>query len=252
MPRKARIKNLTNFSHIIVQGIERTYIFQEEYFKKLYLTLIQKNLEDTNIEILAYCVMDNHVHILLYQKNSNELTNFMLKVNTSFAIKYNKIKNRIGYVFRDRYYLQPITSERQLYNCLVYIHRNPIAANLSDNYDKYPFSSYKEFYNNEVLITDNGKKLIFGSSKNYFKTFEKIHKDRIINDIRDVQEYKEADIVIKDFINHYKKNIIEIKNDKVLFQKLLLKLKLESKLSLRKMENIFSIGKDTLNKIMKN
>lgn len=251
MPRKARCRNFTNFSHIIVQGIERKYIFVEDYFKKLYLNLIEKNLKDTNIEILAYCIMDNHVHILLYLENLEELKIFMKKINTSFAMKYNKIHNRVGYVFRDRYYLQPIVSETQLYNCLVYIHKNPINAKIVASYNEYEYSSYQEFYDKQVLITNKGKKLIFGSDKNYIKVYEKIHADRIINDIRDVQEYKDYDITIKKFLKIYEKNIEEIKNDRELFQKLLVILKLECGLSLRKMEAIFDIGKDTLSKIMK-
>lgn len=210
MPRKARSVVITNYSHVIVQGIEKSFVFKEKYFKELYLSLIKKNLEDTKIEILGYCVMDNHVHMILYSNNYKELGLFMQKTNTSFAVKYNKIKNREGFVFRNRYYLQPINSERQLYNCLVYIHRNPIKANMVSKYEEYQFSSYKEFFKKQDLITDKGIKLIFDSANNYIKTFEKIHKDRIIEDIRDVQEFIDEKIVLRNFFNKYGKSIDEI------------------------------------------
>lgn len=251
MPRKARSKIITNFSHIIVQGINRSFIFKEKYFKKLYLSLLNKNLENLNIEILSYCVMDNHAHILIYVEKAEELASFMHKVNTGFAVKYNRIKNRVGYVFRDRFYLQPINSERQLYNCLVYIHENPVKANLVSKYEEYEFSSYKEFYNKQELITDRGIKLIFGSSSNYITTFEKIHTNRIVEDIRDVQDFVDETVIIKEFLESGAKNIEEIKKDKKQLKELLIRLKNECGLSLRKMENIFKLGKDTISKIIK-
>ena len=250
LPRKARSTVVTNFPHIIVQGINKNYIFKEKYFKELYLNLIKKYLEDTDIEILAYCVMDNHAHIMLYLEKLDELGPFMQKVNTSFAVKYNKIKNRVGFVFRNRFYLQPINSERQIYNCLVYIHRNPIKANIVSKYEEYEFSSYKEFFDSKNLLTDKGIKLIFGSNTNFLKTFEQIHKDQIVEDVKDVQEYRDSNEVIKDYLKKYGKSIDEIKKDNILLKELIVRLKEESGLSLRKMDNLFNIRRNKLSKIL--
>ena len=250
MPRKARSIVVTNFSHVIVQGINKNFVFKDNYFKELYLSLIKKYLEETDIEILSYCVMDNHIHIMLYLENVDELSPFMQKVNTCFAVKYNKIKNRVGFVFRNRFYLQPINSERQIYNCLVYIHRNPIKANIVSKYEEYEFSSYNEFFGKKNLLTDKGIKLIFGSTTNFLKTFEKIHKDRIIEDIKEVQEYIDSNSVIKDYIEKCGKSIDEIKKDNILLKELIIRLKEESGLSLRKMDSIFDISRKKLSKIL--
>ena len=250
MPRKARSIVVTNFSHVIVQGINKNFVFKDNYFKELYLSLIKKYLEETDIEILSYCVMDNHIHIMLYLENVDELSPFMQKVNTCFAVKYNKIKNRVGFVFRNRFYLQPINSERQIYNCLVYIHRNPIKANIVSKYEEYEFSSYNEFFGKKNLLTDKGIKLIFGSTTNFLKTFEKIHKDRIIEDIKEVQEYIDSNSVIKDYIEKCGKSIDEIKKDNILLKELIIRLKEEGGLSLRKMDSIFDISRKKLSKIL--
>lgn len=251
MPRKSRNEIITNYSHIIVQGIEKKYIFQEEYFKELYLKLLRKNLEELNILILAYCIMDNHIHILLYSEDKNEIMKYMQRVNTGFAIKFNIKNKRVGYVFRDRYYLQPITNEKQLFNCLVYIHRNPIKANIISKYEDYKFSSYNEFYRNKVIITEKSLELIFGTSKNYLEIFEKIHKDRYIEDITDVTEFKDENIIIKDFCIDNCKSLDQIKMDKELLKILLIKLKNESGVSIRNLEKIFEIGRETIRKMLK-
>ena len=130
MPRIAR-KNLDcSYLHIIVQGINKEYIFNEESLKCLYKSILKKYLLESNICILAYCIMDNHIHILMHSNDIKEISKLMHKTNTSYAKAYNKYKKRVGYVFRDRFYSQMILSEQQLYNCIVYIHNNPVKANI--------------------------------------------------------------------------------------------------------------------------
>lgn len=234
MPRIARSKIITQYCHVIVQGIERKFIFKEKYFKELYLSLLKDNLKNTKIEILGYCVMDNHVHTLIYVDDAKELSKYMQKVNTCFAVRYNKIHDRVGYVFRSRYYLQPIKSERQLFNCLVYIHRNPIKANIVANYEEYKFSSYKEFITKrKFLLSSKSIELLFGSSDNYMETFKKIHSNWAINDIEDIKEYIDEEIILKDFLNKYKKSIEEVKEDKELLKELIKDLTSKSRTILK-------------------
>ena len=126
MPRNARKDIGSNYVHLIIQGINREYIFQEQEWKEEYIKILKSKIE--NIEILAYCIMDNHAHFLIYYTKLEELSELMRKVNTTYAMKYNKINKRKGFVFRDRFFTQPILNEMQLYNCLVYIHKNPINA----------------------------------------------------------------------------------------------------------------------------
>lgn len=95
MPRLPR-KNLNgSFFHIIVQGINKEYIFKNTNLKKLYKNLFKKNLSETNITVLAYSIMDNHAHILLHTNQISELTKLMQKTNTSYAKLYNKLNNRV-------------------------------------------------------------------------------------------------------------------------------------------------------------
>ena len=250
MPRLAREYLESCFYHIITQGINREYIFEGEYAKELYKSLIKKNIDGTDIQILAYCIMDNHAHILIHVKKTEEMTKLMRKTNTSYGMLYNRMKKRVGYVFRDRYYTQVIKNERQLLNCLVYIHNNPIKANIVNKIGSYKYSSYSEYIGKKDLITNEGIKLIFGGSKNYKETFKIIHKEQEITDIIDIREDKESIKVIEEYLRKNGEKIEDIIKDKERFGELLLDLRFKSGKTLREMSEIFGINKDKLNKII--
>lgn len=252
MPRHARKEIESNYLHVIVQGINREFIFQDNNLKQAYKCIVKNNLKDTGIKILAYCIMDNHAHFLMYGKSIREISNIMHKTNTSYAKMYNKVKGRVGYVFRDRYYSQMILYENQLFNCLVYIHKNPLKANMVKKLEDYPYSSYLEFKGKKELITNEGIKLVFGCSKNYMDTFNLIHKNNNINDIMEIKETQPSEKIISDFVKNEHKTIEEIKEEEKVFRKLLISLRENGGLSLRDMSKIFEINKDKLCKIINN
>ena len=149
MPRIARKNLSSSYMHIIVQGINKEYIFSDNHLKDAYKSILKKNLSKTNINILAYCIMNNHAHILVHSTNIQEITKLMQKTNTSYAKLYNKNKQRVGYVFRNRYYSQMILDKNHLYNCIAYIHNNPVKANIVNKLSSYLYSSYSEYLGNK-------------------------------------------------------------------------------------------------------
>ena len=131
MPRIPKEYINTSFFHIMVQGINKEYVFNNNKDKEKYLKIMKDTKEEINdIQIVSYCVMDNHVHILIYIEDTNNLIKFMHKVNLKYAKYYNKKYDRVGYVFRDRYKTQPIFYEKHLYQCIDYIHQNPVKAHM--------------------------------------------------------------------------------------------------------------------------
>ena len=100
MLRVARKYIKSNFIHVVTKGIKREFIFYKEKYKNEYISLLNKYLNEVKeLEMLAYCIMDNHAHILTYVTDVNKLSEFMKKLNTAYAIYYNekeaeKIKDR--------------------------------------------------------------------------------------------------------------------------------------------------------------
>lgn len=191
MPRSSRKNINSEYIHLITQGIRKEYIFQKEEYKKKYLKIINYTLKEYNeVKVLAYCIMDNHAHLLVNVKDIDCLSGAMRKINTLYAMYYNKKENRVGYVFRNRYYTQQILNRKQLYNTIAYIHKNPVKAGMVEEMKDYINSSYCDFKFRKINIEI--PELIFGT-KQYMEIFNQVHRDFIDEDIYDVQEEKERE-----------------------------------------------------------
>lgn len=116
-----------------------------------YIELMDSKKEDLSVYIIAYCVMNNHIHMLIHYKETADLSKYMQKLNTSFAKYYNQSEERVGFVFRNRYTCEPILNETYLINCIKYIHNNPVKAKIVNKCTEYPYSSYKDFYNQNKI-----------------------------------------------------------------------------------------------------
>ncbi len=220
MSRTPRNYIKTHFFHVMVQGIEKSYIFNKEKDILYYINFIKKSEKLYKVKVVAYCIMNNHAHLLLNSGNIDELSRFMQSLNTRYAMYYNKTYNRVGYVFRDRYKSEGIYEEKQFYACMNYIYNNPIKAGICDKIEDYKFSNYIE---NLKYIQNN------------FQT-----EDRFI-DI----DIKTDEDIINEYINENNVNIKNLIKDKGKLKKIIKQLK-ELKVSYRSMEKILNISRETL------
>ena len=250
MPRIARNSLDTLYFHIIVQGINKEYIFDTEKNMQKYKDLMRKHTKETETQVLAYCIMSNHAHILVYTKDREEMGKIMQKINTSYAKYYNKTKDRVGIVFKNRYFTQPILDQKQLYNCLVYIHRNPIKAEMVEKLEDYEYSSYNEWIKENDIISKQSSMLIFGTEKIGLETFKQMHLRN--NNPKDIAEISEI-IDYKDIIDEYRKKekLEYILINTKLLSCLIKDLKEKSNLSIRQISEILKINRPKITKILK-
>lgn len=223
MPRFPRSYIKTSFFHVITQGINKQYIFDQSEDIKYYIKIMYELLKEHNIEIIAYCIMNNHVHILIKTEIVKELSKYMQCLNTRYAKYYNKKYNRVGYVFRDRYKSEGIYSEEHLYNCIQYIYNNPVKAGICLKAEEYPYSNYKK-------ITGN-------TTDDY--SFIDIEKDT-------EKMCKEA---LEEFLQNNNINLLELKNDKTKLKKLVILLKDKYNVSFRKISKEINISREKLRRI---
>ncbi len=200
MPRSNRKDIISNYLHIMVQGINKEKIFETKNEKNMYLKYLEEASNKLNIRILVYAILDNHAHFLVYYEQIESISKFMNIANSKFAKFYNAQRNRVGYVYRDRFKSVQVENKKQLYNTIAYIHYNPIKAKIVEHLEDYKFSSYSQFINNKKSKQDI--LLLFGTYQ-YKEIFEYIHKNR--DDILRMRgmEYIEEnyDKVIKEYLD---------------------------------------------------
>ena len=181
----------------MTQGINRSYIFDKPEDIKYYIKSMYELQKEYNIKIIAYCIMNNHAHILVQIRDITKLSKYMQRVNTKYGKYYNKKYNRVGYVFRNRYKAEEICNEKHKYNCINYIYENPVKAGICKKASQYPYSNYKklniENESNYVFIEAEEEK-----EKIYKKKIEKFYKE---NDIDDITQLKELIKILKDKYN---------------------------------------------------
>ncbi|OPJ65076.1 transposase [Clostridium oryzae] len=133
--------------HITSRGNHRNDIFKDEEDFQVYLTLIYESLEYYMYEeykVICYCLMDNHVHILISTNNSPP-GKFVRRLNSKYAKYFNKKYNYIGHLFQDKYHHELIENDAQMLDTSRYIHLNPVKAKMVVKPEEYKWSSYNMY-----------------------------------------------------------------------------------------------------------
>ena len=144
MPRKARLDAPGTLHHVIIRGIERRPIVDDDKDRENFVSHLGRFAAETGTDILTWSLMVNHAHILI-KSGSFGLPNFMRRLLTGHAITYNLRHRRHGHLFQNRY--KSIVCEEDPYfkELVRYIHLNPIRANMVQaikDLDRYRWSGH--------------------------------------------------------------------------------------------------------------
>ena len=228
----------------MIQGINKLNIFKTDKEKNTYLKYLNEEKKKYDIKILAYVIMDNHMHLLIYDEKEENVSKWMQIVNTKYAKFYNKEHDRVGYVYRDRFKSKPISDRTYLYNVLAYRHFKPIEAGISKELSQYSFSSY-----NDYVYSRKSKEeiMLLFNSEDYQSVYNLIHEKYYKKMLLKSIEYPEK---ILDNYLHGKK-VKEIKRDKELIAKIVIEIKEQYQLADYQIAKILSIGKNRINQLKK-
>lgn len=172
----------------------------------------------------------------------------MQKVNTAYSMYYNKINNRVGYVFRNRFKSQEIFSQGQLYNCLKYIHNNPVKANITETMQDYKYSSYNEFLSGKhQIINDKSIEILFGKEGDFKEKFEFIHNKTVV-----IQEVEDVKSFVKQFEKKHEIKIEELKNNRGLLKVAIKEMKEKTNAKAAEIARNLNVAKSTVSKYLKN
>ncbi|MBQ6509090.1 MAG: transposase [Flexilinea sp.] len=153
MARLPRKHSESGYSHIIIRGNGKQILFEEREDHVFFLSILKRYSKETSVIICAYCLMENHVHLLVYDPN-DQLSLFMKKLGVSYSGYFNHKYDRVGHVFQGRYISEPVESESYLLTVFRYILNNPHKAGICPAAE-YEWNSYK-LYGSKNSFVDTG------------------------------------------------------------------------------------------------
>lgn len=164
MPRKAREKSSTGIYHVILRGINGQVIFQDNEDYEKFIETIREYKEVSRYEIYAYCLMNNHIHLLM-KEGIEEFGIVFRRIGAKYVYWYNQKYSRIGHLFQDRYKSEIVEDEKYLLTVLRYIHQNPVKAGIEKNISKYLWTSYNEYLGRRDICDIDFPLSIFGKDR---------------------------------------------------------------------------------------
>jgi putative transposase len=186
MPRSARVDIGNEIYHVINRANGRLQIFEKDEDYRLFEKLLSETKELFDMRILAYCLMPNHFHLVLYPKNDGDLGLFMHRLSNSHTRKVHALTNTngSGHLYQGRYKSFLIDKENYLLAVIKYVERNSVRAKLSNSCEDWQWgSAYRRIYG-----TIQQKKLIdeesFQLPDNYLKWINSTENLEILNSIR--------------------------------------------------------------------
>jgi REP element-mobilizing transposase RayT len=149
--RKPRAKSSSGIYHIILHGINRQSIFEDAEDRLKIIEVLAKYKEISQYRIFAYCLMDNHVHILL-QEIQESIGMIIQRVSSSYVIWYNGKHERCGHLFQERFKSEVVETDSYFLTVLRYIHQNPVKAKIVNDVADYQWSSYSEYTKKREIV----------------------------------------------------------------------------------------------------
>lgn len=165
MPRQARKVSSTGYMHVIVRGIGKQLLFEDHYDYQHYISLLERFCMETGVRVCAYCLMDNHVHMLI-SGDVDKIALMMKKLGVSYSGYFNHKYDRVGHLFQDRYKSEPVEDEAYLLTVFRYILQNPQKAGIC-RASGYAWSSYGAYDNPPDYMDIDLIKGLLGSKRQY-------------------------------------------------------------------------------------
>ena len=151
MPRKARERSRSGIYHIMLRGINQQTIFEDKEDKRRFIQTLAKFKKVSQYELYGYCIMDNHVHLLL--KETEETISLTIKrISSSYVYWYNDKYARCGHLFQERFKSERVEDSKYFLIALRYIHQNPVKAGLAKNIFDCKWTSIKEYTHKRKII----------------------------------------------------------------------------------------------------
>lgn len=192
MPSKYVVRNFSEnkIYHVFNRGVEKRKIFMDEqdynmflYYLFIYTASLEKilkkypqlpfRLQGKNlygeIEIISYCLMPNHIHLLLKQNNKDSISRLIKQLTNAYTLYFNQKYKRVGGLMQGRFKAVDVNRDDLLIHISRYIHLNPVVANLTKDAINYQWSSLQDYFDklDGIILNKNTILSYFSSLKDY-------------------------------------------------------------------------------------
>lgn len=259
MPRHQRIPSETGTYHVMMRGNEKKNLFLDDKDKQRFINTLFVKKEETDFIVYAYCLMDNHVHLLV-KEGPEGLATMMKRINASYAYYFNQKYHRVGHLFQDRFKSEPIEDERYLFAVMRYIHNNPVKAGITKNPEQYKWSSYNIYLNptkaeGKMVNKEFILSILADDQQTAIQEFKKISMEQDESKFLDVEEGdiwtpEEAKSYLENYLTERwsGKRLEDLINDKNTRTEIIVYLKINTRLSVRKIADLLGINRGIVQK----
>nr|WP_246578297.1 transposase [Clostridium frigoris] len=199
------------------KSISEVTLFKDDEDKKRYLLLIKKYKTLHNFKLYGYCLMDNHVHLMI-DANGCDISKIMHGINFSYAMYFNRKYKREGHLFKDRFKSKIVYSDRYLRTLSLYMHNNPTdIVEYKDSPEKYTFSSLSIFLGKTPdsfhLVDYVFVMSLFGTNlksarKNYYELLFKCNEEKLEQEMEFEDEKTDYNSERKILVRNFKSDDI--------------------------------------------
>lgn len=183
MPRIARKKSCSNIYHVMVRGINRQNIFEDDDDRLCFMKILSHCKDISGFRLYAFVLMSNHIHLLI-EPAGEPLNTVFARIETRYAMWYNRKYNRTGYLFQNRFRSEAVETDQYFMTVLRYILQNPMKAGIESRLGTYRWSSYLAYEKGNGSITDTQYALdLFGSQKTLMEFLGLDNDDTVMDDV---------------------------------------------------------------------
>jgi putative transposase len=266
MPRQKRVLSPTQIYHVMVRGNSGRDIFLDDDDREKLLRIITNKKRENQFILYAYCLMDNHYHLVLKECDDN-ISHVMKRINTTYVVYFNKKYQINGHLFQGRFKSEIVENDAYLLALVRYVHNNPLKAGLVSFLSDYQWSSYLSYVNSKNKIVNNDDILKIFSEDLLKARYQFIDFSQKKDDKYSFLEYKEHNSEKKE-INTYSKleyfrdqflkrnklniDLILEKRNKRFRDKLIQELIKRSIYSEREIAEFLNVGRGMVNKAVRN
>lgn len=175
MSTSPRIFSESGYMHVYTRGNNRQILFENRGDYVFYLQILKRYSLKTNVVICAFCLMENHTHLVLYDPD-HKMPQLMKLLNMTYTGYFNRKYSRSGHLFEGKYKSLPIESEEYLLTVFRYVLNNPQKANICAA-SEYPWSSYNRYGAENSFVNTSVFCDLIGNWKDYEAFIAAKHED---------------------------------------------------------------------------